>query len=340
MSVSSAAVRKSIVDRRQVSICLDEDPLWTRLVGKREGSDFISADEVLAHVLSLLWDWMVCPIFEVLQLKRSSSPPRLWWCPTGPFTFLPIHAAGIYRAGETNSASDYVISSYTPTITALLDPPSVNGTLFKMTAVIQERVPNLPPLPGAREELERITARVPSEWLTSLGDRTPVTVETALDHLGQSSLVHFACHGVQDTEQPLDSGLVLHDGRLKVSQLMRRRNMHDMNKPMSLAFLSACETAKGDETVPDEAMHLAATQLFAGFRGIVATMWTINDRDGPIVADTFYEHLFKDCDPVSIPPVHPDLRKSAEALHLAVLKLRHEPDISFKRWVPFVHYGL
>ncbi|KAJ7639626.1 CHAT domain-containing protein [Mycena polygramma] len=318
----------------------DEQSIWARLLGKKEGSDLVSADEVLAHVLSLLWDWMVLPIFEVLELKRSSSPPRLWWCPTGPFTFLPIHAAGNYRANETNSASDYIISSFTPTITALLDPPSTIGTLFKMTAVIQERVPDLPSLPGAREELKKIIERVPSEWLTSLGDRTPATVETALDHLGQSSLVHFACHGVQDSEQPLDSGLVLHDGRLKVSQLMRRRNMPNINKPMSLAFLSACETAKGDETVPDEAMHLAATQLFAGFRGIVATMWTINDRDGPIVADAFYEHLFKDSDPVSSPPVHPDLTKAAEALHLAVLQLRQEPGISFKRWVPFVHYGL
>ncbi|KAJ7648606.1 CHAT domain-containing protein, partial [Mycena polygramma] len=270
----------------------DEQSIWARLLGKKEGSDLVSADEVLAHVLSLLWDWMVLPIFEVLELK----------------------CIGLYH--------------FTPTITALLDPPSTIGTLFKMTAVIQERVPDLPPLPGAREELKRIT------------ERTPATVETALDHLGQSSLVHFACHGVQDSEQPLDSGLVLNDGRLKVSQLMRRRDVPNINKPMSLAFLSACETAKGDETVPDEAMHLAATQLFAGFRGIVATMWTINDRDGPIVADAFYEHLFKDSDPVSSPPVHPDLTKAAEALHLAVLKLRQEPDSSFKRWVPFVHYGL
>jgi CHAT domain-containing protein len=44
---------------------------------------------------------------------------------------------------------------------------------------------------------------------------------------------------------------------------------------MSLAFLSACETAKGDEGTPDEAMHLAAAVLFAGFRGVVATMWFV-----------------------------------------------------------------
>jgi hypothetical protein len=67
---------------------------------------------------------------------------------------------------------------------------------------------------------------------------------------------------------------------------------------------------------------------------------SINDLDGPKIADTFYEHLFKDCDPNSSPPVLPDLRQAAKALHLAVAKLRQETDIPLRRWVPFVHYGL
>ncbi|KAJ7242440.1 hypothetical protein C8J57DRAFT_1084300, partial [Mycena rebaudengoi] len=91
-----------------------------------------------------------------------------------------------------------------------------------------------------------------------------------------SSLVHFACHGTQDAENPLDSGVILSDGRLKVSKLMSRpenTEHRDIEGKMALAILSACETGKGDENLPDEAMHLAATPLFAGFRRVVATMW-------------------------------------------------------------------
>lgn len=66
----------------------------------------------------------------------------------------------------------------------------------------------------------------------------------------------------------------------------------------------------------------------------------MNDRDGPNIADTFYKHLFKDCDLKSTPVVVPDLTKAAEALHLAVSELRKKPGMTFKRWVPFVHYGL
>ncbi|KAJ7230389.1 hypothetical protein GGX14DRAFT_343779 [Mycena pura] len=59
-----------------------------------------------------------------------------------------------------------------------------------------------------------------------------------------------------------------------------------------------------------------------------------------MVLDKFYEHLFKNCDAASNPPVLPDLSKAAEALHIAVAELRKQPDVSFMRWVPFVHYGL
>jgi CHAT domain-containing protein len=44
-------------------------------------------------------------------------------------------------------------------------------------------------------------------------------------------------------------------------------------KRASLAFLSACQTAKGDQNQPDQAVHLAASFLFCGFKSVIATMW-------------------------------------------------------------------
>ncbi|KAJ6532462.1 CHAT domain-containing protein [Mycena capillaripes] len=321
----------------------DQPALDARLVAGREGYMNVNPDEILRRLLADLWRTIVKPVFDALKLEKSSDPPRLWWCPTGRLAFLPLHAAGIYGKDMTDCTADYVVSSYTPTLSTMLDPPSYTATPYQITAVIQPETPGCDRLPGARAELNKIVARVPNQWLTALGDSTPATVNSALVHLRESQIMHFACHGTQDLEHPLDSGLILTDGRLKVSEIMRRPdgdNSLDIKKTMSLAFLSACETAKGDKTVPDEAMHLAATLLFAGFRGVVATMWSINDLDGPKIADTFYEHLLKNCDPNSNPPVVPDLTQAAKALHLAVAKLRQETDIPFRRWLPFVHYGL
>ncbi|KAJ7939220.1 CHAT domain-containing protein [Mycena leptocephala] len=359
LSGSEYELAQFISTSREVSTEVSE--LRDRLLGKRKNSGHYSLNIDFGDLLKVLWTELVQPIFQAMKLKKSVRPSRLWWCPTGPLTLLPIHAAGIYGDAGADCVSDYVVSSYTPTLTSMLNPPTKTTTPFKMTAVIQPDTPNCSSLPATWEELERIQKNVPTQWLTSLGHdfKSPATVESALHHLQESSIAHFACHGMQNVQNPLNSALLLTDGPLKVSELMRRDDhLKSRQKNMTLAFLGACETAKGDDKVPDEAMHLAATLLFAGFRGVIATMWsvmiilytllntkvcakrTIADRDAPKIADAFYEHLFKGCDATSDPPVLPDLTKAAEALHIAIAKLREDPDVSFNRWVPFVHYGL
>jgi len=287
--------------------------------------------------------------YSVTQAREIGEPTSTWWCPTGPLAFLPIHAAGHYDINGSDCIFDYVISSYTPSLTALLAPPFELPTAadpLKMTAVIQPHTAGYSSLPSTIDELKKIEARVPRQWLTSLGGISPALVDTVLDYLRTSSIVHFACHGTQDVENPIKSALLLSDGPLQVSQIMQKpepsgeriSNVSEQGK--SLVFLSACETAKGYDKLPDEAMHLAATLLFAGFRGAVATMWSITDEDGPTIADAFYEHLFKNSDATSDPPVFPDLTEAARALHLAVAELRKDKSVSFARWVPFVHFGM
>jgi CHAT domain-containing protein len=93
-------------------------------------------------------------------------------------------------------------------------------------------------------------------------------IKTITDALQNANLVHLACHGTQNAKDALSSGFHLFDGTLTVSHLMNL----DL-KNAFFAFLSACETAKGDEMQPDQTVHLAAAMLFVGFRSVVATMW-------------------------------------------------------------------
>jgi hypothetical protein len=90
------------------------------------------------------------------------------------------------------------------------------------------------------------------------------------DVLKSTNITHIACHGTQDAADAHSSGFCLSDGNLTVSHLM------DLDlKDAFFAFLSACETAKGDEKQPDQTIHLAAAMLFVGFRSVVATMWWV-----------------------------------------------------------------
>ncbi|KZT24327.1 hypothetical protein NEOLEDRAFT_1067707, partial [Neolentinus lepideus HHB14362 ss-1] len=63
---------------------------------------------------------------ESLAIRTNDSSadalnPRLWLCPTGPFSRLPMHAAGLYTKGKADCLSDRFIVSYTPTLSALLN---------------------------------------------------------------------------------------------------------------------------------------------------------------------------------------------------------------------------
>ena len=83
----------------------------------------------------------------------------------------------------------------------------------------------------------------------------------------------------------------------------------------------------------EEAVHLAAAMLFIGFRGVVATMWSIMDEDAPLVAEKVYAELFGGSEP--------DSTKAARALHHAIKHLRKERgDSRFMSWVPFIHVGI
>jgi hypothetical protein len=117
------------------------------------------------------------------------------------FAFLPIHAAGIYNAEGGENASDYIVSSYTPTLSMLLIPKPLTASIFKMMVVIQPKT-----LPYAHEELNKIEKHVPNECLVKLGIlQAPATVQHVTSHLSGASIVHFACHGIQDVKNPLKS---------------------------------------------------------------------------------------------------------------------------------------
>ncbi|KIM81373.1 hypothetical protein PILCRDRAFT_821454 [Piloderma croceum F 1598] len=294
-------------------------------LGRMVSDTYTNPDDIFRLVLAVLWMSVVEPIVRSLNLERSDELPNLLWCPTGPFAFLPLHAAGLYHLEKTESLSDYVVSSYTPTIGALLDDMRPPTNSFKMMIVIQPEAPDQQPLPWTHNELRQIEAHVPDK--ESLVKLLHGSVKEVISHLPIASIAHFACHGQQNWRNPLESALSLYDDQLKVSQIMQQSIPN-----ASLAFLSACETAMGDENLPDEVIHLGAALLFAGFHGVVATLWSIHDADGPDIADTFYEHLFASNAP------RPDTTQAARALHHAVARLRSKK-VSFLRWIPFVHLG-
>jgi CHAT domain-containing protein len=176
------------------------------------------------------------------------------------------------------SCADYVISSYTPTVTALLRAQTaatapLNQRGLSVALIAEKRAYDsaLQVIYGVDEEIAHVAAVAESSNVQPLHQLVgSTTVVDAVASLQGANIVHLACHGIQDNDDATQSGFCLGDGRLTISKLMELKL-----DGAFLAFLSACETAKGDKEQPDQAMHLAAAMLFTGFKSVVATMWYV-----------------------------------------------------------------
>jgi CHAT domain-containing protein len=125
-------------------------------------------------------------------------------------------------------------------------------------------------LPKASEEVRIVRACFETAKAQVLSTPSAHTILSDLRSLLDDTpahILHFACHGIHDTD-PLKSALVLQGGNLTIENIM---NIQLPNAV--LCVLSACQTAKGDKNAPDQAVHLAASMLFCGFRSVIGTMW-------------------------------------------------------------------
>jgi tetratricopeptide (TPR) repeat protein len=301
----------------------------------------LTASATITDTLGWLWDTVTAPVLERIGLDRCPADgewPRLWWIPTGALAFLPLHAAGHHpaegphplRLGDPAppTVMDWVISSYTPTVRALMhlqsrSPDSVTQPHPLVVAVPE--TPQAPSLPGAAAEAHFVADRFPSALLLE-GARA--TRQQVLDALPVHNWAHFACHAQSDPIEPSTNGLILHDGPLTVTEIASRRADN-----ADVAFLSACSTARGGSTLADEAIHIAGAFQLAGYANVVATLWPIPDDLAVEAARSIYEQMNADSAAWPVLSV-------AAAVHSSVRHLRRAYPAAPAIWAAHIHYGV
>jgi CHAT domain-containing protein len=210
-----------------------------------------------------------------LQKNPGPSRPRLWWCATGELSFLPIHTASVTQEDILlESTADYFVSSYVPILSALIKARAKWREIprQKVTGILAacETSPGQSTLANVGREIELTKTCFTQAAVQVVHPSTPNTtlqqLRTALVGMN-AHILHLACHAAQ-ADRPLESALLMSDGGLSIQELMT------FHLPDAvLAFLSACQTARGSERQPDQAVHLTASMLFCGFRSVIGTIW-------------------------------------------------------------------
>ena len=302
-------------------------------VRKKRGLDSKDYNNTLASVLSGLYELVGKPVIKRLRELKVPEKSRVWWCPTGAFCSLPLHAMGPIPSDDGNDMyfSDLYIPSYTPTLAALIESrkhgSSSDASDNSKPSILLVAQPDT--LPGALGEIKAIEAtKTPVRSLIS----AMATSETVIEGLREHRFAHFVCHGLLETGKPFDASLELHKDHLTLLNIVRSQL-----PTAEFAFLSACHTAELTEgSVADEGLHLAAAMQYCGFRSVVGTMWAMADTDGADLSKHFYKAIFADkADQIGV-PYH---ARTARALQIAMKKLRKKRGVTLERWVNFVHYG-
>ncbi|CAA7260630.1 unnamed protein product [Cyclocybe aegerita] len=247
----------------------------------------------------------------------------------------------MYGTPDNVCVSDFVISSYTPTVSALVNKIKEVPKKESESSLLLISQPNTPgkaSIPATREETHAIHEMMRQAGIQSLLlEDDEATTTRVPEELKAHGWVHFACHGSQDPAEPLNSGVHLHDGCLTLREIMRQHIPNTKH-----AFLSACETSTGHGDLSDEVVHLAAGMLAAGYQGVVATMWSIKDDYGPKIAGAFYEHLLEGTAGEG-GKKRLDGVRAAHALDHAICSIREkigDSEEALLTWVPYVHFGI
>ncbi|WP_026212103.1 CHAT domain-containing protein [Longispora albida] len=313
-----------------------------RLATSRSELDRRSGELQMRKLLTHLWVAIAEPVLSTLP--RVPGVPdderRVWWCPTGPLTGLPLHAAGQFRGNSPDrelTVVGRVVSSYTPTLRAFIRakrhaPGAPAGSAL---VVAMPRTPGLPDLPGASAEAEAVRERFPGRVRRLTGRRA--TEARVIRQLPRYQAIHFSCHGSSRPSQ-----LHLHRSSLDIGETGTLIALAESG--VQFVFLSACSTAEGDPSLPDEFLHITAA-LHEAVPAVVGTLWPVDDAAlTPDLVASFYSAASASgaFDPSG----------TAAALHRTLRTLLFDP-AQFREhgetrspwhyfptmWAPFIHVG-
>jgi CHAT domain-containing protein len=263
-----------------------------------------------------LYDWILRPLEPVLDRAQVDT---LVLVPDRPLRTIPLAAL--------HDGKRFVIARYAvaiaPSLTLVEPRPLNTEAAVVLASGLTQSVQGFAALPYVGAELDAL-----GRLRTGATLRDQAFTTANLEHELRArpySIVHVASHAQFEADSQR-SFVLTYDGRLTIDRLedqMKRNRYRD--QPVELLFLSACQTAAGDERA---ALGLAGVAVKAGARSALATLWHINDQASSLLVAEFYRHLGQ-----------PGVSK-AEALRQAQLSLFG--DLRYRHpgyWSPFLVIG-
>jgi CHAT domain-containing protein len=151
-------------------------------------------------------------------------------------------------------------------------------------------------LPSTRREAMAIAALVPARQRKIALDFEANRTTALSGALSGYRILHFATHGLLDSQRPELSGLVLslvdrngrpRDGFLQVHEI------YNLKLPADLVVLSACQTALGKDVKGEGLIGVTRGFMYAGAARVVSSLWEVDSRATAELMRHFYREMLR-----------------------------------------------
>jgi len=183
---------------------------------------------------------------------------------------------------------------------------------------------------SSAQEAERIRALPGLRRVDVLEGLNATRANVLAQNLAQYRFIHFASHGIIDSEIPQLSALILgawdRNGPV-TDQYVRAGDLLALTFDAEVVVLSACDTALGREFAGEGLMGLRYAALARGARSVVGSLWPVSDAIAAELMTDMYRYITVDGQTVG------------RALNAAIrAKLSRSAALDPALWGPFAVY--
>ncbi len=167
--------------------------------------------------------------------------------------------------------------------------PTTSSDVIRSAA--ESGVANFVRLRFSREEADVIARLAPEGGKLEAVDFIANRATATSADLGQYRIVHFATHGLINSQHPDLSGVVLSlvdEKGQPQNGFLRLYEIYNLKLNADLVVLSACQTALGKEIKGEGLIGLTRGFMYSGAPRVVASLWRIDDRATAELMKRFY----------------------------------------------------
>jgi CHAT domain-containing protein/Tfp pilus assembly protein PilF len=286
-----------------------------------------ASQEELNRTATTLSHLVLDPVASEIQGKRLLivSDGALHYI---PFAMLPTPNAGRARRGRQLTLGEIheILSSPSATVSSLVrkaqadrkvasksvavladpvfdvwDPRvrnhsgrQIGGLAFMPKSVSTMGWSHLARLPFSQREAAAILeVTPPGQGMKALGFQASRALATS-ERLNEYRIVHFSTHGLLNNQHPEFSGLVLSlvdEHGDPQNGFLLLQDIYNLNLPVEMVVLSACETALGKQIRGEGLIGLTRGFMYAGATRVLASLWNADDVATAELMARFYKAL-------------------------------------------------